>query len=268
MSAQNDVDLSGLDTSKEREVGFLGGAAVDGAPVAFIIVLAAVITALSFIPFSIVLGEGGSFPLSQGVFALVGWILGPIAGALANGIGALIGVFVAPHTAGVPTVSVLGAIVAGFTAGAMVIGQKRKAWWIPLAVLYVIAFLLYVGRAMVQNDVGIGPGLGASFINWSAILLFILPTRTLFARWINSSNIGFVAAGLFLGTWMVMGLSHVAQSMITYFMFNWPEEVWVMLTPIIPFQHLVRCLAGAVIGTGVIAGLRAMGLVKPSEAIY
>jgi hypothetical protein len=30
----------------------------------------------------------------------------------------------------------------------------------------------------------------------------------------------------------------------------------------------MRCLTGTVIGTGVIAGLRAIGLVKPTEAIY
>ncbi len=262
--------ISGIpDSSRERKVEFLGGAAIDGAPVAFIVVLAAVVTALSFIPFSIVLGEGGSFPLSQGVWALVGWILGPIAGALADGIGTLIGIFVAPHTAGVPIVSIWGSVIAGFVAGSMVLGDhRRRTWWIPLIVLFVIEYLLYAGRGVVQNGVDIGPAITMTFINWSAFLLYVLPTRTLFARWIKSENVGLLAAGLFLGTWMVMGLSHLSQSVITYFMFNWPNELWVTLTPIIPFQHLIRCLTGAVIGTGVIAGLRATGLVKPKEAIY
>ena len=260
--------MSDVPTGREREVEFLGGAAVDGAPVAFIIVMAAVVTALSFIPFSIIIGEGGSFPLSQGVWALVGWLLGPVAGALANGIGSLIGVFVAPHTAGVPVVTVWGGVIAGFAAGAMVLGQKRSGWWLPLTALWVVFYLLFVGRGIVQNGVGIGPAITMSFINWSAILLWVLPTRTLFAKWINDTNLGKLVAGLFLGTWMVMGLSHLSQSVITYFMFNWPNELWVTLTPIIPVQHLTRCIAGAVIGTGVIVGLRAIGLVKPTEAIY
>ena len=253
---------------EERQVRFLGSTAIDGAPIAYIVVLAAVVVALAFIPFSVILASGGSFPMSQGIYPLVGWLLGPIAGAIASGIGALIGVFLAPHTASVPAVSVLNAVITSFAAGAMVIGRKRRAWWIPLTVLFIIAWLLFAGRAMVQNGVGVWPAVAASFVNWSAILLFALPTRTLFARWINSKNMGLVAAGLFLGTWMISGLGHLVATTVMYFMFNWPEEVWLTLIPIIPFEHLMRCLIGTVIGTGVIAGLRAIGLVKPTEAIY
>jgi hypothetical protein len=253
---------------EEREVEFLGGASIDGAPIAYIVVLAAVVTALAFIPFSVVLASGGSFPLSQSIWALMGWILGPIAGAVASGIGSLVGLFLAPHTAGVPVVRVLGGALAAFAAGAMVTGKERKGWWLPLAVVFVIAYLLFPGRAVVQNGVGLWPAFAGSFLNWSAILLWVLPTRTLFARWIGSENIGLVAAGLFLGTWMAFGVTHCVQSMILYFMFNWPEEVWISLIPIIPFESLMRSLVATVIGTGVIAGLRAIGLVKPTHATY
>ena len=40
---------------KEREVRAIGGAAIDGTPIAYIIVLASVTTVLAFIPFSITL---------------------------------------------------------------------------------------------------------------------------------------------------------------------------------------------------------------------
>jgi hypothetical protein len=255
-------------SGEERSVKFLGGAAIDGAPVAYIVVLAAVVTALAFIPFSVVLASGGSFPMSQGIFGLIGWVLGPIAGAVASGIGTLIGVFVAPHTAGVWPVSVYGAVVTSFAAGIMMTGGKRKGWWIGVAVLSVLSFLFFVGRAIFQNGVSAGNAILGSFVDWSAILLFVLPTRTLFAKWIGSKNTGMVAVGLFLGTWMTFGLAHVCQSAVTYFMFNWPEEIWVMLIPLIPIEFLSRCAIGTVIGTGVIAGLRAIGLVKPTNAIY
>jgi hypothetical protein len=260
--------MSQAPAGEEREVKFLGGAALDGAPIAYIVVLAAVVAALAFIPFSVILASGGSFPLSQGVWPLVGWLLGPIAGGVASGIGTLIGVFIAPHTAGVAAVSVTNAVANSFAAGSMVLGRERARWWIPLAVIFVIAYLLFVGRAIVQNGVGLWPAIAGSFIDWSAILLWVLPTRTIFARWINDKNLGKTALGLFLGTWMIAGLGHVLASSITYFMFNWPEEVWTMLIPIIPFENLMRCLTGTVIGTGVIAGLRAIGLVKPKWAIY
>jgi hypothetical protein len=262
------MDTTNKPVGQEREVKFLGGASIDGAPVAYIVVLAAVVTALAFIPFSVVLASGGSFPMSQGIFGLLGWILGPIAGAVASGIGTLIGVFVAPHTAGVWPVSLYGAVITSFAAGIMVLGGKRKSWWIGIAVLSILSFLFFVGRAIFLNAVSVQSAILGSFVDWSAIILFVLPTRTLFAKWIGSKKIGYVAAGLFLGTWMTFGLAHVCQSAVTYFMFNWPEEVWIMLIPLIPFEFISRCAIGAVIGTGVIAGLRAIGLVKPTEAIY
>lgn len=253
---------------QERQVKFLGGAAIDGAPVAYIVVLAAVLTALAFIPFSVVLASGGSFPVSQGVFALVGWILGPIAGGVAAGIGALLGVFLAPHTAGTPVVTVYGAIVASFTAGAMVLGAKRKSWWIGITVLALIAFALYAGRALFVNGVPLGIAVAELLSIEVAILLWVLPTRTLIARWIHDPNMAKVAVGLFAGTWMCFNIANVTQSAVTYIMFNWPTEVWVMLIPIVPMENLFRALIGMVIGTGVIAGLRAIGLVKPENALY
>ncbi len=255
-------------TGKERQVKFLGGAAIDGAPVAYIVVLAAVVAALCFLPFSVVLASGGSFPMSEGVFPLVGWILGPVAGAVASAIGRLIGVFLAPHTAGVPAVSVWAAAIGSFAAGAMVISGKRKSWWIPLTILFVVEYLLFAGRAVVQNGVSLYAAVAGSFLDWSGLLLFALPTRVLFARWINDKNLGKVALGLLLGTWMIAGVYHVSSAFLTYFMFNWPQEVWVTLIPIIPFENLMRCLIGVVIGTGVIAGLRAINLVKPPHALY
>jgi hypothetical protein len=105
-------------------------------------------------------------------------------------------------------------------------------------------------------------------VNWSSLLLFILPTRNLVAKWIGSKNLVLVAVGLALGTWISFGIAHTVQNAFTYTMFNWPEEIWVMLSSVIPIEFISRCAIGAVIGTGVIAGLRAIGLVKPTEAIY
>ncbi len=253
---------------EEREVRRLGGATLDGTSIALVVVLAAVVAVLSFIPFSVLLGSGGSIEMSEGIYALVGWLLGPVAGGVASGIGRLVGVLVAPHTAGVPFVSVWGAAIGSFAAGSMDAKGRRRHWWIPLTVLFVIAYLLYAGRAVVQNGVGLWPAIGATFLDWSGIVLFALPTRRLFARWIQSPNLGKVAAGLFFGTWMISGLTHVNSGAMTYFMYNWPEEVWLTLIPIIPVENLFRCLMGMVIGTGVIAGLRAISIVKPDHATY
>ena len=74
--------------------------------------------------------------------------------------------------------------------------------------------------------------------------------------------------GLFFGSRTVAGVYHVSQAMITYTMFNWPEEVWILLIPIMPLENLVRSLVGAFIGVRVISGLRAIGIMNPEAAIY
>ena len=253
---------------EKREVVAHGGAAIDGAPVAYVVVLAAVIAALAFIPMSVVMASGGSFPMSQGVLPLLGWVLGPIGGAVSAFIGTLIGVFIAPHTAGVPVVSILGAVVASLAAGYMVHEGKGKAMWIPILVVIVAAFFVYIGRALFINNISPLTVFLCTIINWTAILLWALPTRTWLTKMIQSDKVYKLAPGLFLGTWMTFGLSHAFQSSITYTMFNWPEEVWLMLIPMMPFEQTMRSLVASVIGTGVIIGLRAIGVVKPAKALY
>jgi hypothetical protein len=253
---------------EERKVEFYNRTAVDGAPITYIIVFASIVVALSFFPMSVIISIGGSFPMSQGVLGLVGWILGPIAGGIASGIGAVIGIFVAPQTAGIYFIRILGSIFTSFAAGTMVLGTKRKQWWLWIWIVSLIAFGYFAFRAIFINNVGIWIFIANTFVDWSALILFALPTRTLFARLINSRNWGYVVLGLGFSTWMVYGLTHVCSAAITYHMFNWTEEVFLTLIPIVPFENLMRATVGIVIGSGVIAGLRSIGLVKPENAIY
>ncbi|MGK7943433.1 MAG: hypothetical protein AB4058_03090 [Microcystaceae cyanobacterium] len=253
---------------KERDVTKLSGATIDGTPTAYIVVLSAVVTALSFIPFSVVLSAGGAMPLSQAVFPLLGWLLGPIAGMVGAGIGAMIGVFLAPYTAGVPALSIGNAMLTAFVAGLMGKSPNKSYWWLIVSIISCVNLFLYANHAIVNNGVDRNIVIAGSFINWSGLLLFMLPTRRLFARWIGSKDLKLLALGLFGGTWMASGVSHLSVVTIGYYIFNWPEEVWVALIPIIPVENLFRSVGGVVIGTGVIAGLRAIRIVKPPEALY
>ncbi|MFN9394677.1 MAG: hypothetical protein ACK6BN_02200 [Pseudanabaena sp.] len=254
---------------KEREVRAIGGAAIDGTPIAYIIVLASVTTVLAFIPFSITLGSGKGIPLSQSIYPLLGWLLGPLAGALASGIGTFIGIFLDPHTAGsVPAIAIWGAVVASFAAGSMRINHSRQFFFLALTVLFGLELTAYAYLAIIRNGIPINTFILGAFIDWSAILLFLLPTRNLFVSLIGSNGLVKVAIGIFGGTWIICGLAHLCQVPFTYYLFNWPEPIWNALIPIIPVENAMRGLSGAVIGTGVISGLRAINLVKPKEAIY
>ncbi len=245
-----------------------GGVTIDGAPLVHVIALAAVVAALAAIPFSVVIGSGASFPLSQAVYPLVGWLLGPIAGALATGVGAAVGTFFFPHSATIPVATVLGAMLGGFAAGTMRSDGTRQRWWLGVTLFAVAAYLLYGGRAVIVNQVEWWAVLAGSVINWTGFLLFVLPTRTLFARWIGSEAGGRRFWGLFLGTWAVAGLAHLTTATIVYFVKNWPAHIWLAFAPFAPFENALRALVGAIIGTGVIAGLHATRLVKPKQAVY
>lgn len=254
---------------REREVKMMAGATIDGTPITYIIVLSAVVTVLAFIPFSVALVSGKGMPLSQSVYPLMGWLLGSWAGALTSIIGTLIGILLAPHTAGsFPAIAIWGGAIASFAAGAMVKQGKRRFWYLGLTLLFGLELTTYAYLAIVRNGIPIKTFIFGTFVDWSSVLLFLLPTRNLFASLIGSSNFIKIAIGIFGGTWTICGIAHLSQVPFTYYLFNWPEPIWKTLMPIIPAENVMRGLAGVVIGTGVISGLRAINLGKPKEAIY
>ena len=252
---------------EERQVRTIGGASIDGAPIAYIIVWAAVLVVLSFIPLpvSAVLGIGGTFPMSQAAYALVGIVLGPWAGALAAGVGRLIGIFTAPHTATAGLPSILIAVVWA-AAGGILVEKKGQKWLLALG-FFVLAYIAYVGRALTR-DVGLGLAVQTTLSNLSGILLWLLPTRLLARDWIADKRPARLAAGLALGCWIVNTCSHTFANALLFQINPWPANVWRVLIPIIPAEQLFRAIVGTVIGVGVITGLRAIGLVKPAKAGY
>jgi len=253
---------------EERKVPLVGGTTIDGAPIAYVIVLAAVVAVLSFvpIPISAVLGLGGTFPLSQAIYALVGFVLGPWAGALAAGIGRIIGVFLAPHTASSGLLSAAVAVVTAWAGGVLV--QKKGLLWLCPPILFAMALVAYVGRGLTV-DVSLGLGLSSTFINWLAIILWLTPARTLARDWIAAASPLRLAAGLALGSWIVnTGSFLVANALFYNLLYRWPAIQWKALIGIAPVEHAFRVAVGTAIGTGVILGLRAIGLLKPARAGY
>ena len=255
---------------EERRVTRVGGAAIDGAPIAYVTVLAAVIAVLSFVPIPVssVLGLGGTFPLSQAIYPLVGFLLGPWAGAVAAGVGRVIGVFIAPHTA---SSGLLSAVVAAVTAwaGGILVQRRNSTWLFPaMMALFLVAFVAYVGRGMALG-VGMALALGSTFVNWLSLFLWILPTRALARDGIASEEPANLAIGLALGSWITNTSSYLVANALFYnLLFQWPAIQWQALTIVAPLEHAFRVVVGTVIGVGVIMGLRAVGLVKPARAGY
>ena len=261
------MSTGGAPRGEERQVRPLGGTTIDGAPIAYIIVWAAVLVVLSFVPIpvSAVLGIGGTFPMSQAAYALVGFILGPWAGALAAGIGRLIGIFIAPHTATTGIPSVVIAMVWAAAGGILVEKKGRKG--LLALIVFALSYVAFVGRAL-TIDVDLGLALQTTLTNLSGLILWLLPTRLLARDWIADRTPAKLAAGLALGCWTVNACGHTVGNALMYYVNAWPANIWRILIPIIPAEQLFRAVVGTVIGVGVITGLRAIGLVKPAKAGY
>src|SRR5215510_15899015 len=170
-------------TGPRREVRTHGRAVIAGAPVAYVAMLAAVVAGLSLIPFSIVLGTGGgTFPLSEALFALVGIILGPGAGAVTVLVGRLIGIGLAPYTAGSGVLSACCAVIGPVASGTMC--QSGGRWVMPW-VICTLCYVAYISRALTL-DVTVHLALITTAANWLALLLWVSPLRRLAARWLRS----------------------------------------------------------------------------------
>lgn len=261
------MEANRLPAGREREVIYLDSASIAGAPVAYVVVMAAVIAAFSFVPFSIVLSAGSSFPMSQGLYPLAGWILGPWAGAVACGVGSLVGIFLAPHTAGIPWISVPSAASAALFAGVLV-PRGRNRLWLGLSAIVVLEVILFWRHAVIRNAVDPWRFLDAYLVHFVGIAFFLTPFRFVIGRLVASPDLRRVALGFFLGTWCAASLMMVGESMAGYFVLNWPSELFVMFSVVVPIEHMIRSAIGAVAGTGVVAGLRAMALVRAREARF
>lgn len=256
-----------IPSGPERRVVFLDSASIGGAPVAYVVVFAAVIAAFSFVPFSIVFSGGSSFPMSQGIYPLTGWVLGPWAGAAACGVGALLGVFLAPHTAGMPWLSVCQAAAAGLFAGAIA-RHGRWGLWTASAAVIALEAAMFSHHAIDVNGVPLWLFVNAYWTHWFGMLLFLPPFRGWIARGIGSQDLRRVSIGLFFGTWCAASLMMFSATAISYQILNWPTPLFAMFAGIVPVEHTIRSAIGSVVGTGVIAGLRAMTLLRARDATF
>src|SRR5215510_427283 len=139
---EQESDLE-IPTGPRREVHIHARAVIAGAPVAYVSMLAAVVAGLSLIPFSIVLGTGGgTFPLSEALFALVGIVLGPSAGAVTVLVGRVIGIGFAPYTAGSGLLSAFCAVIGPIASGTMC--QPGNKWVAPWLIC-TLSYAVYIG---------------------------------------------------------------------------------------------------------------------------
>jgi len=256
-------------TRGRREIRGGGGVTIGGAPVSYVAILAAIVAALAFVPASVVIGgTGAGWPLHDAIHPLIGLLLGPIAGPIASGVGILVGMVIAPYTSLGPFGFLIG-VGSAFAVG-MVTRYGKWQWAAPVAITAAL-LVVYFFQAI---NTGISPGVWLAN-TWTvivgALLVSIPPVRLWFIRTIRDENAGWLPLIVALYIPFFMGS-------VTGIMFNWvpayavnpwPPEVWqTVLPPVIALERTVFPLIGALVGTGVLAGLRRTSFVKPRMGTY
>lgn len=210
---------------------------------ALMAVWAALIAVASLLPAIPVIGTGATFSISDVMIPLAGVLFGPWAGAIAAGIGGLIGQLIAPHTVIFGPfqfiLAMLGAACAGFA-------MQRK-WFIPIAVTILFGIVWYfspLGQAAWFTPIGYLVGVIAALVGWFWG-----------GKWISSPNRGLMFAGVFLTTlsWIVCTWS--AGNFWALLMFALPKEVWAAVLVIAPVQRILFALGAAIVGTPLLIGL-------------
>jgi hypothetical protein len=226
---------------------------------------AAAIGITSLIPFSI-MTTGKAFPVSELLIALTGVVLGPIGGFVAGLVGGAIGLAIAPYTApnGVlsPLTPALGAMAAGFF-----MQRSNKKWW--GVVIIAAALLVFHFKGVVINKVDPAYWLFLSVVvAWITFVIALTPFTTVISNWLRSANLGMVTAGLVFITFMGTSTAMMVTNGFGIWLHEVPNDIWPIFPPIVTGERLIITVAGTILGVAIIAGLRLLRLVRPTEGAW
>jgi len=250
----------------EERVVVVGGK-LFGAPIAYIAIWGAIIAVAGMIPFSVIVGGGGSFAMSSTLLGLVAIALGPLAGALAVLIGAIIDLVIAPYSPFgpiAPIIPTIAALVAG-----LAISEKKTYRLIALGIAIVELIVFWIAVAI---------GTGASFdkiiligstAELPAIILFAV-TLPFINKWIKSDNPLYLTLAVFIISYFATSsIEHCTGSVLWQILFGLPIDIWIFVFFAFAWwECLTIAIIGTIIGVPVIIALRKSALMKPDYAAY
>jgi len=236
--------------------------------VALIAVWAAVTAAAQIIPTIPMLGTGRTFSFATALAPLAGIFFGPLAGALCAAAGGFVGSLLAPHTAWMgPATFIIGTVTA-FTSGCIAWGGwppvkiSRKGNFIVNGgiIVYLLGTALWfsheTGRSLVRFPLVF---YGAGFAAMLAGSMFA--GRILAGR---KQALKFPALMLCAFGGMVGGAS--IGNFFGLVLFDFPREMWMLLTFMAPAERLVFSIATALVGLPLLANLPKTGIfIGPQE---
>lgn len=210
---------------------------------AIIAVWAAIIAVASLLPAFPIVGTGATFNIGNSLVPLAGIFFGPLAGAIAAGIGGFIGQLIAPHTVLFGplqfTISMFGAAMAGFA-------MQRK-WQYPLLLILVLGLVWYafpLGRQAWGTPLVYTLGFLAIAVGW------------IFGRnWLSSSNRAKMFAGIFLASLTGIVTTQAIGNLWAMVMFALPPAIWWSTLALGPLERFFFAIGSGIIGLPLMIGL-------------
>jgi uncharacterized membrane protein len=249
------------ETSRPRETG-RSRAAIAGVPIAFLAIWAAIYAVASILP-AVPLVGGGTFGGQEFILAIAGILFGPIAGAVAATIGALIASFIGPATAYFGLFTFYPHLVGALTAG-LLMRNTRNARLIVLAI-FIVAILAW---PLLPWFSAIGGFVYSKAAYWPMYLTGLL---TLWAspwavRQIRSMDPKRVPLGVAIIGWTSYMVNHVYISLGYSFLYPEGPEQWVFAfwSGIVPAQRILLTIVTTLIGAALVIGLYRAGIRFPA----
>lgn len=217
---------------------------------AVIAVWAALMAAASLLPAFPIVGTGATFNIANCLTPLAGIFFGPIAGAIAAGVGGFIGQLIAPHTVLFGplqfTIAVMGGLAAGFA-------MQRK-WLVPFLIIFVLGAVWYL----------IPGGRGA----WATPLLYFLGFIFILLGWLMgrkedpllSKNRAKMAFGIFCASVAGIVVTQAMGNLWALIFFKLPPAIWFTVLAIAPVERVLFSLGAMIIGTPLLIGLPKIGI--------
>lgn len=230
-----------------------------GMSIATLAIWASLYIATSAIPALPIPGMSGMITFNVIMTTISGMILGPAA-AIANAAGGIISMILFPW---VNTVGPLGFLTV--TLGGLVAGLLFADMWIPAAVLE----LVIIGSWFI-NPLSWQTGMWLVPLPYSAVAILVIVIKPL-RDWVRHSIITQHKVWMWPAVFLMCSVGYSARFMTGNSIINWMSRLsWQFWVPTWPYWTIVDTvviLASAIVGVGVLTGLKKARLPNFSDTL-
>lgn len=234
---------------------------IDGIPVSFLAVWAAIYAVAAILP-AIPLVGGGTFGGQEFLVPIAGFLFGPIGGLVAAGIGGLLASFVGPATAYFGLATFYPHAIGGLAAGLLMKNTRVSR----LAVLGMLVFMA-LAWPLLPAFSKIGSYVYAHWAYWPMYLTGVvgIALSPWAVKQIRTFEPTSVTIGVAMLSWTTYMVNHVAVSLGYSYLYPEGPAQWVFAfnSGIVPGQRLLLAGVGTVVGAALIVGLHRAGIRFP-----